>query len=289
MKVSFNKWKVVVVSVVLVSLLYCCTQGQNKKHISAESTANASTLVTTGNTIATRFLLPTGYSRVDTRANSFAAYLQELTLKPVGSKVQYYNGAYKTNEVDAAVIDVTVGDKDLQQCADAVIRLRADYFYNKNQLDKIEFKLTNGFSVPFSKWIQGYRVQVVGNNCNWKLSAPAGSGKEVYQKYLDFIFSYAGTLSLAKTLHQKPIAEIEIGDVFIRGGSPGHAIIVVDMAINEQGEKIFLLAQSYMPAQDIHILKNLQNETNSPWYSIPTGEKMQTPEWTFGVDELKTW
>ncbi len=289
MKVSYHKWKIILLAVVLMSALYCCTQGQNKKQISTEVNAKSSVLVSTGNTISTRFLLPEGYSRIDNQVKSFAAYLQNLTLKPIGSKVQYYNGAYKTNEVDAAVVDVTVGDKDLQQCADAVIRLRADYFYNKNQLDKIEFKLTNGFSVPFSKWIQGYRVQVVGNNCNWKLSAAPGSGKEVYEKYLDFVFSYAGTLSLAKTLHQKPIAEIEIGDVFIRGGSPGHAIIVVDMAINEQGEKIFLLAQSYMPAQDIHILKNVDNTTISPWYSIPTGEKMQTPEWTFTTNELKTW
>ncbi len=289
MKVSYHKWKIVLLAVVLMSALYCCTQGQNKKQISTELNAKSSVLVSTGNTIATRFLLPAGYSRVEAKPNSFAAYLQELTLKPIGSKVQYYNGAYKTNEVDAAVIDVSVGDRDLQQCADAVIRLRADYFYKSNQFDKMEFKLTNGFSVPFSKWIQGYRVQVAGNNCNWNLAAAAGSGKEVYQKYLDFVFSYAGTLSLAKTLHQKSIADIEIGDVFIRGGSPGHAIIVVDMALNEQGEKIFLLAQSYMPAQDIHVLKNLENTTTSPWYSIPTGEKMQTPEWTFTTNELKTW
>lgn len=288
MKASFNKRKIIVLSAVLVSVLYCCTQGQNKKHISTVAIAAEETLITTGNTIATRFLLPAGYVRVHAKANSFAEYCQQLALKPKGSKVQYYNGAYKANEVDAAVLDISVGDKDLQQCADAVIRLRADYFYESNQFEKIEFKLTNGFSVPFSKWIQGYRVQVIGNECSWKATA-AGSGKEVYQKYLDFVFSYAGTLSLAKALHEKPITAIEIGDVFIRGGSPGHAIIVVDMAINEQGDKIFLLAQSYMPAQDIHILKNFENETNSPWYSIPSGDKMQTPEWTFATNELKTW
>ena len=51
------------------------------------------------------------------------------------------------------------------------------------------------------------------------------------------------------------IDAIEIGDIFIRGGFPGHAVLVVDMAIHPvSGQKAVLLAQSYMPAQDIHIL-----------------------------------
>ena len=54
------------------------------------------------------------------------------------------------------------------------------------------------------------------------------------------------------------IENIEIGDVFIQGGFPGHAIIVVDLAENEVGEKCFLVAQSYMPAQEIHVLKNFK-------------------------------
>ena len=29
---------------------------------------------------------------------------------------------------------------------------------------------------------------------------------------------------------------------------------------NDNGDQVFMLAQSYMPAQDIHILKNLNNE-----------------------------
>lgn len=31
--------------------------------------------------------------------------------------------------------------------------------------------------------------------------------------------------------------KMKIGDVFIKGGSPGHAVIIVDMAENDKGEK----------------------------------------------------
>ena len=103
---------------------------------------------------------------------------------------------------------------------------------------------------------------------------------------MEMIFSYAGTLSLSKELESIDIQKIEIGHVFIQGGSPGHAIIVVDMATNSEGKKMFLLAQSYMPAQEIQILKNPSN-LHSPWYSISDSGILSTPEWQFYNTDLK--
>jgi hypothetical protein len=59
------------------------------------------------------------------------------------------------------------------------------------------------------------------------------------------------------------------------------------MAKNKQGKKIFLLAQSYMPAQELQILKNPNNAKMSPWYSEEFGETLITPEWTFKKAHLK--
>ena len=76
---------------------------------------------------------------------------------------------------------------------------------------------------------------------------------------------------------------------FIQGGSPGHAVLIMDVAKNPSTQdKMFLLAQSYMPAQDIHILKNEVNKEDSPWYSLDEiDEHLSTPEWTFNRDDLK--
>ena len=102
------------------------------------------------------------------------------------------------------------------------------------------------------------------------------------------VFAYAGTLSLAKELNTVSVGEMKIGDVFIQGGSPGHAVIVVDMAENiTTGKKVFMLAQSYMPAQDIHVLKNPDNRKISPWYGVDFGEELNTPEWKFFKKDLK--
>jgi hypothetical protein len=50
-----------------------------------------------------------------------------------------------------------------------------------------------------------------------------------------------------------------------------------------------MLAQSYMPAQDIQILKNPNDSDISPWYSANFVDKLLTPEWTFDTGDLKTW
>jgi hypothetical protein len=102
------------------------------------------------------------------------------------------------------------------------------------------------------------------------------------------VFRYAGTQSLSQEMKTISKDQIQAGDLFIKGGFPGHAVIVIDVAENAKTkEKIFLLAQSYMPAQEIHILKNFSNPSMSPWYSSDFTEELNTPEWTFYGQCLK--
>ena len=100
---------------------------------------------------------------------------------------------------------------------------------------------------------------------------------------------YAGSYSLEQELQSvKNLHEMQIGDVFIEGGFPGHAVIIVDMAQHKSsGEKIFLLAQSYMPAQDVHILRNPAKWRADPWYDLEFGDELRTPEWIFQKNQLR--
>ena len=188
-----------------------------------------------------------------------------------------------------AVVDMEIGDSDLQQCADAVMRLRGEYLYGIGDYDRIHFNFTNGFRVDYSKWMEGYRVVVDGNRSYWQKKTQPSNTYQDFRKYMDIIFAYAGTLSLENELVLVNFDEMEIGDVLIQGGSPGHAIVVVDMAVNEStGEKLFLLAQSYMPAQEIQILVNTDDSDLSPWYSLNfEGDSIATPEWNFNKWDLK--
>ncbi len=243
----------------------------------------------TGRTIESRFRTPQGFIRIGVAENSFGEYLRRLPLKPHGANVLLHDGRVKQNNgIYDAVVDLVIGNKNLHQCADAVIRLRADYLYQQKQFDKIHFNFTNGFRADYSRWRRGYRIVVRGNQTYWTLSyGPADSYRNFWE-YLEVVFNYAGTLSLANELKPLSLDALQIGDIFIHGGSPGHAVIVVDLASNPQnGENIFLLAQSYMPAQEIQILRNPNDPQRSPWYSTDFMDVLATPEWTFRRTELK--
>lgn len=240
--------------------------------------------------IASRIPAPQGFDRVKLENGSFAEWLRHLPLKVAESPVLLFDGSRKPNQmVHAAVLDIDTGTRDLQQCADAVIRLRAEYLCSKGRWDSIRFSFTSGDVASYAQWRAGFRPEVRGNKIRWAKKAEPNPSYESFRRYLDTVFVYAGSQSLARELEPRghPM-EIQVGDVFIHGGSPGHAVIVVDMAEKKAtGERVVLLAQSYMPAQDIHILRNPSNESLSPWYLAEFGETLRTPEWEFTRGELK--
>jgi hypothetical protein len=275
----------------LFALLFLtsCASSDNPVQVSGQQKQKA-LINESGMTLQERFETPDGFTRVSVDDGSFGEYLRNLPLKSHGSRVRYYNGGVKLKDVHEAVVDIDVGERDLQQCADAVIRLRAEYLYGKEQYKRIHFNFTNGFNADYVTWRQGNRIAVEGNRAKWVKSAGQSTDYASFRKYLDMVFAYAGTLSLSQEMKQVPLEEMQIGDVFLKGATPGHCAIVVDMAENQAtGEKLLMLAQSYMPAQDIHILKNPQNKGWSPWYSLnfgKIGEKLKTPEWEFTANQL---
>jgi len=236
-----------------------------------------------------RIEAPEGFKRIMLGENSFAYWLRFIPLKEGKPDVKLYNGILKSNQsVHYDVIDIDVGTADLQQCADAVMRLRAEYLYSQNKFSEIHFNYTSGDEISFTKWGKGFRPVVTNNKVLWNKSQKADSSYKSFRSYMNNVFMYAGTLSLYKEMKNvSNLNDILPGDVFIVGGSPGHAVTVMDVASNEKGEKLFLLAQSYMPAQDIHILVNPNNSSLTPWYSVKEiGAELITPEWTFTNKQL---
>ena len=239
--------------------------------------------------LSERFGTPEKYIREPKSDSSFATFLRNLPLKHDGSKVKYYDGDEKEKTgVYVAVVDLNIGNQNLHQCADAVIRLRAEYLYSVGKYDEIIFHFTNGFPAKYSEWMKGNRIAVNGNDVRWvKKTEPSNSYPDFWN-YLEVVFTYAGTISLEKELVPVSLKNMQIGDVFIQGGSPGHAVIVVDMALNQvTGKKVFMVAQSYMPAQEIQILQNPSDERINPWYELEFGNKLLTPEWIFSKNDLK--
>jgi len=211
-----------------------------------------------------RIAPPDGYERVPVEAGSFAEWLRNLPVRPEQTLIHLYDGRLRaTQDRHVAVIDIDTGKRNLQQCADAIMRLRAEYLLSAGKARDIAFNYTDG-----------KRVRYRGNTRD----------RKAFRRYMTGVFAYAGTYSLERELRKVDLRDIRIGDVFIKGGFPGHAMIVADMAQQKQtGEKRFLLIQSFMPAQDMHVVKvpGFWNNT-SPWYEIPASDgELITPDWIF--------
>jgi hypothetical protein len=239
--------------------------------------------------LANRIAPPEDYARPPAAPGTFAHWLRGLPLKPGRPDVLLHNGQKKGNqEAHHAVVDMDVGTKDLQQCADAIMRLRAEYLLASGRGGEIKFRTGTGFWLEWPRWEAGERPVFAGRG-SWRPSGPPDSNYRNFRAYVDKVFEYVGTASLSPQL--QPVvraADMRIGDVFIKPGSPGHAVLVVDMAEHPAGgKKVFLLAQSYMPAQEMHVLRNPADLELSPWYDLDFGPELRTPEWTFQAGALR--
>ncbi|HKP61900.1 MAG TPA: DUF4846 domain-containing protein [Polyangiales bacterium] len=238
-----------------------------------------------------RFAPPPGFTRSPLPADSFGAWLRRLPLRPEGSSVRLHDGSPKAlQNVHAAVIDIDVGKRDLQQCADAVMRLRAEYLFGTGRCEQVCFRSVGGDAMPYEAYRRGLRPPP-GRGGPWTPLAAADRSHAGFRGYLDRVFGIANTASLLRELEPvRDARQVEAGDVYIeaaRAGRFGHAVLVLDVARDRAGERVFLIAQSYMPAQDMHVLVNLGERGLSPWYRATADGGLRTPEWDFPAGALR--
>lgn len=238
-------------------------------------------------TINSRVLLPEGYKRVEYPKGSFEDYLRSYKLKPYGSKIINYDGTeYFWQGGHIGILEITVPKNGLQQCADALIRVRSEYLWDNNRKDEIGFNFTSGDYCSWLKYAEGYRPKIIGNKVTFHKTASVNHSKENFYKYLNLIFMYSGTLSLYHELDVVKSKDLKIGDMLIKGGSPGHIAILCDEIINVNGDKLFLLFQGNTPAQSIHLVKNLEDTSISPWYQLKDDDVISVSNYTFGSSKF---
>lgn len=236
-----------------------------------------------GMTVETRFTPPEGFERIPMEEGSFGAFVRGYALKEEGAPVLLHNGEKKeVQSLHAAVFALPLENMDLQQCADSIMRLYAEYYWKQGQAEKIGFHFTNGFFCDYAKWREGYRVKVQWNEAKWSKSAEYDASYETFVKYLWQIFRYAGTLSMEKYETEIiDLTDMSIGDVVIKGGSPGHVVLVVDVCEDAEGKKAWLLAQGSMPAQEFHVMKNPQHPEDPWYYEEEVTSSLETAEYDF--------
>jgi len=238
--------------------------------------------------VASRLRTPFGHSRLDVERGSFAEWLRGLPLEPGRGVITMYDGSRaRTQRNHVAVVALDVGGSDLQQCADSIIRLRAEYLRVVGREDEIAFHFTSGDLARWTDWRDGMRPTVRGNSVTWSRSASPDGSYGSFRRYLDTVFTYAGTHSLEKELEavENP-ALVEPGDLFIVGGFPGHAMLVLDVAENRDGRRMFMLAQGLLPARDFHVVHD-GGFIKEYWHRARSSGRFYAGGWPFAYTDLR--
>lgn len=239
--------------------------------------------------LAARFAPPAGAARLPLEPGSYGHWLRHLPVRPDGTAVLGYHGRTILEPHDrrlGAVIDLDLIGDDLQQCADSILRLRAEYLRARGEADEIAFHFVSGFYSRWADYRRGTRIRLVdgGRRVEPYAGGRADDSRKAFEGYLRDLFSYASTISLAREARRVD-DEIAVGDFFILPGGPGHTVVVVDLARGAGGALYGLLAQGFMPAQDLHVLRA---SASSPWYRLTPGEAVDTPMWApFPWDSLR--
>lgn len=275
--------KILIITLILSVAVVAAYQCRPVKQIANAVIATPNYINKSGLIIKERVSVLEGYSRRKYPKGSFQNYILNYKLKPYGAKVINYDGSLYFNQLGHyGVLEVPVPKNGLQQCADALIRLRSEYLWSTNKKDKIGFNFTSGHYCSWKKYAEGYRPKIQGNKVTFYKTAKPNHSKPNFYKYLNLIYMYSGTQSLYNELPKiTAVSDLKIGDMLILGGSPGHVVMIADVIKNNKGDKRFLLLQGNTPAQSVHLLKNLEDTSISPWYELKMNAEIAVPAYTF--------
>ncbi len=220
---------------------------------------------------------PEGYTRIDLETGSFGAWLRGLPLRLDREHVLARSGR-RLASPSAAVIYLNVLRH--QQCADSAIRLHAEWLWSQSRPDAIAYHFTSGDLSTWQQWSQGERFRVAGSLVRRVNTGTTSRGRDALEAYLGHLFTYAGTRSLHRDSRRTAPSKARPGDFFVAPGSPGHAVVILDIVQSDDGKRRALIGQGFMPTQEFHVVRSHQ-ALEHVWFELPETEEdmIKTPSW----------
>lgn len=220
------------------------------------------------NLIGSLPLPDSGFVRIPLDENSFGAWLRNLVLLPPGSPVyDYRKRIYKSSDdtAIAAVVKLDINGRRLEQCMDILIRLYGQFLWENDRALELKLPLPGGYWLLWADWVQGIRPQFDGIDVTFKRTGDQDNSYNQYSAYLRTVYAVSHTQQFYYWYEPILPEEIEVGDFFVRKGTKSHAVMVVDMAIDRDGQKFALIGHGDTPACEFHLLNCKKTQ---PWIPL---------------------
>jgi len=228
--------------------------------------------------LARRIPMPRGYHEVAVRPGSFGEWLRYIAVAPPGTPVRDVGGKRLRMASRYAKAVLAIDPREMQECADVVIRLRAEYLRQAGEPDKLVFPLTSGGSISWPRWIAGERPRLAGDRIVFGRTSERGDSREQFDDFLTSAFTWCGTISLARDGRSVSPEDIQPGDFVSRPspGSTGHAMLIADVVEDDAGHHLALMVQGAMPAQTPHVALG---HVLGAWVVVDPAGALEVPGW----------
>ncbi len=265
---------VVVSTAILVAFTLACGGDLAEEEEPATTTAPAPapSVPSSSGPLWEVFPPPAGAERLE--ADPFATWIGALNVKAPDVPVRTHDGRVVRGHPGARVIDLPMVPGDLQQCADAAIRVRAEWLEETG--GEILYHATSGDPIPWTRWQAGERPYEKDGGLAWRPGTGGG-----WEAYLTAVMVWAGTWSVA-TYDTVPAEDPRAGDLLVEGGFPGHAVMLLDVAKRDE-ETFVLIGESFMPAMDFHV----EPGPVEGWWSWEEGVRLA--HWDLREAPLRRW
>ncbi len=205
---------------------------------------------------------PPGFERIPLADSTFGAWLRRLPLKPDGSSLYDFQGNLKKSGQDstlAAIIDLSVKGRRLEQCMDILVRLYSSYCRERRRSEQLVWPLPGGTPFGYEEWLRGGRPVFSGSRFKVLPRARPGAGHAL-PSYLNTVYNLSGTQTFYFACPPVDKADVRPGDFIVKKGRKGHAVLILDVARNRAGETRVLIAQGDTPAVPLHILRGREGQ-----------------------------
>ncbi len=223
-----------------------------------------------------RFVDPPGYQRIAVNPETLGEWLRFLPLAAAGTVVTDPAGKTAIVSLAGFAAAVVAIDMHAEESADALLRLHAEWRFQKGDTATISYASNSGRLMPFSRWLGGERIVMKKQDWDWAFKAPPVN-KPSYadlRNFLDAAYQWTDPRALAILGKVLDASDVAPGDYFVHAGKDPTLVIVLDVAKNAAGEPAMLLGHVAAPHQSMYVMRASKD---SAWFMPRPNQEIAAP------------
>jgi hypothetical protein len=219
-----------------------------------------------------------GFRGFPAELGSFAEWLRLLPLAAPATPVRNHRGDIVVPGDDehlAAVVAIDVGTEDVQQSADVILRLHAEWRWFRSDF-RMLYLSDNELELPLQPRQNGEHLVDAADQSRESPDAAPQSKREYadFRRYLDRVFARSDAPALLAESVALPPQDLEPGAFFLNDRHPAEVLVVLDVATSPTGQRRMLLAQALNPAQDLAVIRP---NRDTAWFAVHTDQPVRVP------------